>query len=1250
MTLEELEALEAPAAPGTPAVPVVAPPAASSGVTAPVVPASSESPEGASPAASGPQYDPTQPRDSAARYDTTGQIGGAIVTGAAKSIYETKDFLFGKPEEGDKSDLRQGIERLDKSLRDASPANSFVSGLSQFATGMLGAGKIAQGAKLIPGVAGAVGAVEGVKGGGAVLQSAKAAAVGAVAFDPNGPRLSDLVQKFPALQNPVSAFLASAPGDSAALGRAKNALESIGVDVALAGVFAASVAGFKALKSGDQAAIQATQGELAQALVHKDAKLAISKGDAEAVEALRQEHPVAVAQAEEAMNPITVKPDGTGEVTLPEQAVTAGEKLPVETKDVAQQAAQAEGSQVQRVDSPTQGAGEAGLPPRPKLIGVSEEQVSKLVADGIEDTTQIMGPGGWEGAIDRGYKFGDGGSIPWQKFARVTQDGPDPLDFMVARIADDLSGPLAKLKGGDAQGVMGDAQMERMIAQRVQLWNEDPQALATVLAEAGKNAKTMSANMEAGFLVANRVMTDLLNKRSRVALGMTEEWGHDIKAARADLEEHLQVAATVFGHAQAMRGSAGRAMRRMHSEFQPDFEMINSMKSLDDVKFFTLLDSVGHDMAVAARLAKPSLWKRIKDDASYLLVNNLLWGLRTHAVNTLTNSYMILSRPAERAIGFSIQGDLTKAADHWRQYGYLKTAISESWRDAVQAWKIGDSIIEPHSMEVFASGTTDGRGTNWAAEGFKQWDSIPNVLTNAYTGFMKAAGLPTRTLGAMDELAKQTTYRSKVMANAHADGLQAGLEGPALATHVRKTLFDSFDDAGRAVDVNALEEASTATFQQDLLAGSFGKSMQNMVANHELLRFVVPFIKTPTNVLRMGFKLTPGLNMLQAEYRSMIRGDMGQEKQAQAIGQMAMGTLFMGTAATLAVEGRITGGGPSDPKKKAALMATGWQPYSVVLANDDGSKTYVNFGRFDPVAMPLGIIADIIDVASRDSESDGAAEKAQEMAAGLLLGLVKQLGQKTYLKSLSDTINAIVDPGEDFKGGKMGKAIGQQVTNLVPFSSGLRFVNPDPNLRETRGILDKVMSTIPGLSERLPAKMDVFGDPLTVHKGLWVDGEKTAVDAEVRRMIDEDGHSIGPPNPSRTGADLRDVQMKDGRNAFEVYQELAGHPPGVRSMKDAVAKIMKTAAYQKAPDGDESIKGTKLSMLTGTISKYREAAFKRLMADENVRAAVHKHNLDQKKAVAAAYAKPAPNAQQQGADALTSLGKAFGVPLGGANP
>jgi hypothetical protein len=71
-----------------------------------------------------------------------------------------------------------------------------------------------------------------------------------VVIDPHEERLSNLIQEFDILENPVTEFLAASPDDSAALGRFKNALEGIGFDLALAGTFAAGVKAVKLYRGG----------------------------------------------------------------------------------------------------------------------------------------------------------------------------------------------------------------------------------------------------------------------------------------------------------------------------------------------------------------------------------------------------------------------------------------------------------------------------------------------------------------------------------------------------------------------------------------------------------------------------------------------------------------------------------------------------------------------------------------------------------------------------------------------------------------------------------------------------------------------------------------------------------------------------------------------------------------------------------------------------------------------------------------
>ena len=72
------------------------------------------------------------------------------------------------------------------------------------------------------------------RGAGAMAQTVTSSAVsGGLGFSGQQARLSDLVQEFPLIANPVTDFLASDVDDSFAVGRLKNALEFAGLDVAV---------------------------------------------------------------------------------------------------------------------------------------------------------------------------------------------------------------------------------------------------------------------------------------------------------------------------------------------------------------------------------------------------------------------------------------------------------------------------------------------------------------------------------------------------------------------------------------------------------------------------------------------------------------------------------------------------------------------------------------------------------------------------------------------------------------------------------------------------------------------------------------------------------------------------------------------------------------------------------------------------------------------------------------------------------
>lgn len=158
----------------------------------------------------------------------------AIYTGARDAVINTYDAIddfskwasekiektTGIPAGGALADkVRPLVDQ--KTVADpTSTTGGLIKGVSQFLTGLALTRRTIGGMGLPTSASGAAGY------GYSALQGA---AANFAAFDPHQNRLSNLIQKFPALQNPVTEYLSAQPGDTAVEGRVKNALEGLGL-------------------------------------------------------------------------------------------------------------------------------------------------------------------------------------------------------------------------------------------------------------------------------------------------------------------------------------------------------------------------------------------------------------------------------------------------------------------------------------------------------------------------------------------------------------------------------------------------------------------------------------------------------------------------------------------------------------------------------------------------------------------------------------------------------------------------------------------------------------------------------------------------------------------------------------------------------------------------------------------------------------------------------------------------------------
>lgn len=1089
-------------------------------------------------------------------------VGAGIVDAA----FETKDFIFGEPAQEDKSWFRQAHEGVRDELTRDSTVNSLTKSVSQFATGMVGAGKLL----------GPVKAVQKLKSGGKAArfayESGRGALTGAVVIDPHEERLSNLIESHEALRNPVTEFLAADPEDSAAMGRLKNALEGIGMDVAIAGTFATSIKAVKLLRGGDQEGAQAVLRSL---------------------EASNLDDPTAAAvkAAKESPEGLQAKPDVTPEVpNKPVIEKTRSEAAAIPAKKV-----------------------DPGYDAKVVVDEVASEDIIKSARADAEAITKY---GSREEALASGHKFSEA-NLPWQKLNTT-----DEVQTIVASTAKTIKDQFDAAKGGS---VLKDAKVVEMVRSTADLFGEDPEVVLGALARAGENATTMVADMEASYIIARKMFEETADLATKINSGIIpEEFAGDLVAAQRRLVQMHSAAADMMASGASMRAAAGRSLRRNRRDFAITAKDIQNFGNIPPERLAEVLAQTKGDLKKLRQTVNPTFWRRVTDEAGFLLTNNLLWNWTTHAVNTTTNLYMLAARPGEKYLGSLLQGSRGSAVRQRaaKEYAYTIASLSDAWTSMVDAFMKGDSLLSPHTDEYFRSGSRVNAPQI-------QWKPIKDTWDLFYNGLMAAnykqvaqasgtaaegayrvgVGLPTRALGGIDEFVKTLRYRAVVQARAAMEAGEAGLTGQAFKDHIQRGLDDALDMDGRALDAAALHEAQVTTFQQDLLQGTLGKNIQNFRHNYPPTVLILPFIKTPVNVLRYGWKMTPGLNMLQTEYRQMLTGSMGTEAQAHAIGQMALGATSMSLATMLALEGKITGGGPSDYKLQKELQATGWQPYSLVFEGDDGEKTYFPIGRFDPVGMVFGMAADLVDMQVTHPNT----KDAQKGATAVVVALAKSFSEKTFLMNINQAIKALSEPDKN-----MGKFVGNLAGNLVPGSSAMRsYANADQHLREARTFIDHTMKGLPGYSETLPPQRDSFGDPMWRKRGLTTDSNPDIVENEHMRIIMETGSGIRPPGPVHGGLDLRDITLSDGQNAYDVYQQLAAKPKtGGRSLKDTLAGIIKSPRYERLVDGDPSLKGTKLGLLMDVVSKYRGAAWKVMLRDyPELRKEVLKSQIDVKAAM-----------------------------------
>jgi hypothetical protein len=262
----------------------------------------------------------------------------------------------------------------------------------------------------------------------------------------------------------------------------------------------------------------------------------------------------------------------------------------------------------------------------------------------------------------------------------------------------------------------------------------------------------------------------------------------------------------------------------------------------------------------------------------------------------------------------------------------------------------------------------------------------------------------------------------------------------------------------------------------------------------------------------------------------------------------------------MAMEGLITGGGPSDPRQKSVLYSSGWQPYSVRIGD-----TYYAYNRIEPLGMLMGVAADMAELSQYATD-----EERENLASLITASVAKNLTSKTWLRGIGEAVQAFDDP--DRYGASYVQGLAESV---VPTGLAQLARNQDTFLREARGILDAIKSRIPGQREALPLKRDVFGEPIELEGAAGPDllspfyKSQAKQDRAIGEMI---RLKVAPGKLRRT---IRDVElsapeydaytMNVGRRTKQVLDALVASG-GWRALSDDQRRELMEDGIRRARD------------------------------------------------------------------------------------
>jgi len=409
---------------------------------------------------------------------------------------------------------------------------------------------------------------------------------------------------------------------------------------------------------------------------------------------------------------------------------------------------------------------------------------------------------------------------------------------------------------------------------------------------------------------------------------------------------------------------------------------------------------------------------------------------------------------------------------------------------------------------------------------------------------------------------------------------------------------ESMTDALKTVHDEATKYSQYATFTEPQEFNRLSRYLQSQTQVTPELKFALPFINTPTNLIKATAERTPFAYKWLGKWKEAVKNNDVEEIHAIKA-RVRVGSMLWLTAGSLAIDGRITGGAPRDPEERERWHLRKIPEYSIwfkipyenlpkgaqkwwVRDEKDPSISWFTYGRLEPLSTIFKMSADMTE-----SLEDIRHGDMNDIAFTGVSAIADNILSQSYFEGINRIMSIFIDPERTSAGEELENLAASFVPNILMTG---RKTWSDPGMKEARTLYEKIINRTP-MSSRLINKTNFFNEDREYPRG-WGNFINPFYSGDwvrdpVAEALDEAKVSV---NQKRVFGDLGDniaLSPDDMKLYKTVANTLKIHG---KTMKEALHLVIQSTEFKNAGPTSEGVRGGKYELLTKVISQYLDSA------------------------------------------------------------